>query len=265
MSEAMRSTNFSRIASRYDETRDLPAEVLVEAYRRLENASVLSPEMHVLDAGCGTAQTSLPLIRRGYRVTGIDISSPMLGIARAKAGAEARALFILADVQDLPFDHSAFDATVVSKLFMHVGNWRRAIDEIFRVTASGGHLIHIQDHAAFQNSVRRRMGDMADEAGYRDRFVGAQKTREVREYLQSMGVQSCVLDMEGLEWQKRMSFDQALRELREHLFAEFWGIPDEAYGRLISQVEAWARAQSPDLSAVEILSYGLRVDIYKVS
>ena len=38
----------------------------------------------VLDVGCGTANHMIPLLESGYKVTGVDASSQMLGIAREK-------------------------------------------------------------------------------------------------------------------------------------------------------------------------------------
>jgi len=41
----------------------------------------------VLDVACGTGNSTLPFARRGYRTVGVDSSSAMLAIARAKAAA----------------------------------------------------------------------------------------------------------------------------------------------------------------------------------
>lgn len=38
-----------------------------------------------VDLGCGTGNTLFPLARRGYRVTGVDISPQMIALARRKA------------------------------------------------------------------------------------------------------------------------------------------------------------------------------------
>jgi 2-polyprenyl-3-methyl-5-hydroxy-6-metoxy-1,4-benzoquinol methylase len=38
----------------------------------------------VLEVGCGTGNISLELARRGARVVGLDLSGPMLALARAK-------------------------------------------------------------------------------------------------------------------------------------------------------------------------------------
>ncbi|MGB2698060.1 MAG: class I SAM-dependent methyltransferase [Candidatus Zixiibacteriota bacterium] len=46
----------------------------------------LPPGNHILDVGCGTGRHSVELAKRGYRVTGVDISSGMLSEARKAAG-----------------------------------------------------------------------------------------------------------------------------------------------------------------------------------
>lgn len=64
----------------------------------------------VLDVGCGTGRTTIELARRvgtGGRVTGVDLSGLLLGMARGAAGRSGvtNATFVQADAQDLPADH----------------------------------------------------------------------------------------------------------------------------------------------------------------
>ncbi len=47
----------------------------------------LSPGASILDVGCGTGRHAIELARRGYAVTGLDLSSEMLARARAAAAA----------------------------------------------------------------------------------------------------------------------------------------------------------------------------------
>ena len=54
----------------------------------------------LLDVGCGTGKSFLPMLERGWEVTACDISPSMLALAQAKAGAAAR--LSVADMRELP-------------------------------------------------------------------------------------------------------------------------------------------------------------------
>lgn len=54
----------------------------------------------LLDVGCGTGLSFVPMLARGWRVTGCDISPEMLERARAKAGPEVE--LAVADMRELP-------------------------------------------------------------------------------------------------------------------------------------------------------------------
>jgi SAM-dependent methyltransferase len=72
----------------------------------------LPPGASVLDVGCGTGRHSIELARRGYRVTGIDISEGMLSRAREKADAEGLEVrWIRGDACDFTFEDK-FDAAL---------------------------------------------------------------------------------------------------------------------------------------------------------
>jgi SAM-dependent methyltransferase len=54
----------------------------------------------LLDVGCGTGKSYLPMIERGWEVTACDISPAMLELARAKSGGAAQ--LSVADMRTLP-------------------------------------------------------------------------------------------------------------------------------------------------------------------
>ena len=54
----------------------------------------------VLDVGCGTGKSVVPLLRRGFAVTGVDRSAGMLEVARARLGDDVE--LVRADMRELP-------------------------------------------------------------------------------------------------------------------------------------------------------------------
>jgi len=69
--------------------------------------------LKILDVGCGTGRHSIELTRRGYGVTGIDLSEAQLGRAREKAGKLGLDIqFQKHDARTLPFEHE-FDVAIM--------------------------------------------------------------------------------------------------------------------------------------------------------
>lgn len=69
--------------------------------------------LRILDVGCGTGRHSIELTKRGYSVTGIDLSGAMLLKAREKAMAAGLSIdFRKHDAGNLPFDRE-FDLAIM--------------------------------------------------------------------------------------------------------------------------------------------------------
>jgi SAM-dependent methyltransferase len=61
-------------------------------------------QVRILDIGCGTGRHSIELAKRGYRITGIDLSDSLLKRAKEKAtGQKVKTDFQKCDARDLPF------------------------------------------------------------------------------------------------------------------------------------------------------------------
>ncbi|GAB2694703.1 class I SAM-dependent methyltransferase [Paenibacillus thermoaerophilus] len=94
----------------------------------------------VLDLCCGMGRHSLALAEMGYKVTGVDLSEPLLAEARA-ADAEGRVRWHRGDMRDVPLE-GGFDAVV--NLFTSFGYFdtdeenRRVLEEISRLLQPGG-------------------------------------------------------------------------------------------------------------------------------
>jgi len=69
--------------------------------------------LNILDVGCGTGRHAIELAKRGYRVTGIDLSENLLQKAREKANAASVEVeFERHDARNLPFNNQ-FDAAIM--------------------------------------------------------------------------------------------------------------------------------------------------------
>lgn len=104
---------------------------------------------HILDIGCGCGQTSLELARRvgpEGRVLGVDISTPMLEIARQRAAAEnagAHLAFLEADAQTHDFGAGSFDAAFSRFGVMFFEDPAAAFANIVRALKPGGRLAFV--------------------------------------------------------------------------------------------------------------------------
>jgi len=68
---------------------------------------------HILDIGCGTGRHAIELARRGYKVTGVDLSISQLQRAKEKAGdANVEIEFIQRDARELEFENK-FDMAIM--------------------------------------------------------------------------------------------------------------------------------------------------------
>jgi ubiquinone/menaquinone biosynthesis C-methylase UbiE len=108
--------------------------------RAVEAAGVTGDDV-VLDVACGNGNATIPAAKTGAKVTGIDITAPLLEAgkaAAAEAGVDIE--WIEGDAQKLPFDDGSFD--VVTSVFgcMFVPDQRAEAQEMARVLKPGGRM-----------------------------------------------------------------------------------------------------------------------------
>ncbi len=91
---------------------------------------------HVLDVATGTGLVAAELVRRGFRVTGVDQSPEMLASARRRFG--ERVELVEASAEALPFDDASFDHLTVTYLLRYVEDPAATLVELARVVRPGG-------------------------------------------------------------------------------------------------------------------------------
>lgn len=119
--------------------------------RRLAVAAVNAlPGTAVLEAGVGTG-LALPHYAPGKRVTGIDLSSDMLALARRRVARErigTVAALLEADAEATGFADGQFDIAVAMFVASVVPHPRLLLAEMRRVVRPGGTLLFVNHFAA---------------------------------------------------------------------------------------------------------------------
>ncbi len=259
------TSDYTPVAAHYEKTRNMPEALLDECFQRIIDLAGLDRSGEILDAGCGTGQLSIPLIRAGFSVTGIDVSRAMLDIARSKTEPRDRANFIVSDVRSMEFPTGTFTAVMASKLFQHVGNWESAVDEIIRVTKDSGLFIHISDKGAFGNAVRLKFAERAKARGYLNPYRGIRDRSLLAVYLRGRGAEQIAIDTNDLAWTKQIKHADAFGHLRLKLHSEFWGIPDHDYLPILEEVQDWIDTQPHADDTTDELRPHLALDLFRIN
>ena len=111
--------------------------------------------LHVLDAMCGSGQTTEYLLAHGANVTGLDISNEVIEQFHTRwtnAHAVNRSLL------DSGLPDNSFDCVVVVGGLHHIHpNVKRAVTELHRVLKPGGHLCFMEPHSGSLPDLVRRV------------------------------------------------------------------------------------------------------------
>jgi SAM-dependent methyltransferase len=105
---------------------------------QIERLLQLHPARRILDLPCGQGRHAIELARRGYEVTGVDLSAYMLGVARERAEAAGlRVRWLVGDMRE-PLPGETFD--LVLNLFTSFGYFADDADDRRVVRAAGSML-----------------------------------------------------------------------------------------------------------------------------
>lgn len=104
----------------------------------LAETDLLRPEDRILEVGCGTGSLTAELSRKGYDITGTDISREAI-----KYGLEKYAdiKLMVQPAEDLDFEDGAFDAVLSFDLFEHIAAIDKHISEVRRVLRPSGYYL----------------------------------------------------------------------------------------------------------------------------
>jgi demethylmenaquinone methyltransferase/2-methoxy-6-polyprenyl-1,4-benzoquinol methylase len=127
---------FAPIGPSYDRVGALLSFGQDPRWRRFLVSRLPPDEGRVLDVATGTGLVAAELVRRGFRVTGVDQSPEMLAGARHRF--HGRVELVEASAESLPFADGAFDHLTVTYLLRYVDDPGATLAELARVVRPGG-------------------------------------------------------------------------------------------------------------------------------
>ena len=154
---------------------DLAFGGITEAGRKHVVKIINRRKGRVLEVGVGTG-LSLPDYSWTNRLTGVDLSAPMLRRAKARA-AEHRLTNVdglaVMDAQHLGFQDGIFDVVVAQYVITAVPDPEATLDEFARVLKPGGEIIlvnHLGAEAGLRASFEQWFAPMARRLGWQPEF-----------------------------------------------------------------------------------------------
>ena len=94
-----------------------------------------APGRRTLEVGCGEGRVSRDLVKRGHRMTAVDVVETLIRLAK---DADEQSSYIRADAAALPFADESFDLVVFYNTLMDIDEMEQSVVEAARVLRHGG-------------------------------------------------------------------------------------------------------------------------------
>ncbi|HTP08903.1 MAG TPA: methyltransferase domain-containing protein [Anaerolineae bacterium] len=237
MTKASRS--FDRAADYYDQTRELPEPIATHGIPAL--LQYIAPHGKILDVGTGTGRISVPLLRLGADVIGVDLSLNMMGKLREKY---STAHLAQADASRLPFATQRFDAVLTTHVMHLIGPWREALREYRRVLKPGGVYIDStqwHDNTSLLRRIRDHWRELVEAQGAQWRRPGAQSPEEITAELQALGAR--VEEVEVLRYYSTSTPREVLEAIHSRVCSDAWDVPDHVFETTYKEITVWTKQE----------------------
>ena len=244
----MKSVSFDRAAGIYDATRGFPpgiGELVADA--ALE---IIGARAQVLEVGIGTGRIARPLLARGMRITGVDLSRQMMGRLLETLPPDApRPILIEGDAASLSLADSTFDAVISVHVFHLIADWRAALAETRRVLRPHGVFLSGYDwrpEDAPGTALLKKWRAIVSESGYQGDGPGARDFEDVKAALVEMGA---TLEERAVgEWTRTRTLTQHIETIEHRTWSSTWAVPDDFFPRCLAELREWAIAKYGSLN-----------------
>ena len=236
---------FDRVVGEYERTRFLPSPIATRLARWI--AAGVPADAWLLDAGSGTGRLGRALAERHQRTVGVDLSRGMLAEAQRLTSVPLH--LAQGDITALPFGDETFAAVLSVHVLHLIPDWRRAVDELWRVVAPQGRLI-LGFEERTPTEVLERYLESAHRQGVLPPHPGAAAS-ELSVCLESLGG--------GVRWhrpwQMSWQFDRPVAEtldaLERRTYSRLWSVAPDAHESLLTATRRFASERFGDEDAAE--------------
>ncbi|MGB3787775.1 MAG: class I SAM-dependent methyltransferase [Phormidesmis sp.] len=243
---------YDKIASIYDQTRWMTTAVAEDVATVILNLVQATPTTSFLEPGIGTGLNVLPLVQRGYSVTGIDISSQMLDQFRQKlTGSPANLTLIHADSSQLPLADQSFDVVLTVHMVHTVADWKVFLDEIDRVLKPNGFYLNAQwitppARKKFEEQFKAIASKYEQPKPSNQKDTSVKKI-DVEAYCREKGYQSTYLV--AREWMVTDTVDELIKCFKLKPYGLCWRMSDDTFNLVMSELEEFCHTHYGSLQS----------------
>ena len=232
---------YDLIAQNYDHTRWLTEPIAEEVADFMVNLVEANPETSFLEAGVGTGVNVLPLVKRGYVVTGIDVSQEMLNQFLQKLPeVQSNLNLVCADASQLDFPDRSFDVVLTVHMIHTVANWQKFLDDIDRVLKPNGFYLNAQcitppARMEFESYFRAILAKYEAQDSQPEPKPIAKINIDIDQYFLNKGYQSNYLIAK--EWKVSNTVRELLSFFKLRAYGFCWRVSEEILEKAISEFE----------------------------
>ncbi|PIG94276.1 class I SAM-dependent methyltransferase [Gloeocapsopsis sp. IPPAS B-1203] len=265
----MKRTYYDNIAQIYDQTRWLTPSVAEEVVDFIINLTGATFETSFLEPGVGTGLNVLPLVKRGYSVTGIDVSEAMLAQFRQKLyEIHTNLNLIHADASQLSFPDNSFDVVLTVHMLHGIGNWKAFLDDITRVLKPGGFYLNCQwitpparkEFEAYYLSILAKYENSQQEVKSVNTAI---EKLDVEGYFNSKGYTSKYFIAK--EWEVSNTVEELLDYFKLRAYGLCWLDSDEIFYNVMNKFEAFCIQHYGSLKTVVSSPAKFEIWAYRIS
>ena len=236
----MESISFDTIAPVYDATRITDEVSFKAALDYIVERFPPGKYPKLFEPGIGTGRIGIPLAERCYNVTGADISVEMLKILESKLKTRKPSLpvtFIHKDITALPFHDASFDLAVAVHIFHLIPQWKKAVNEVFRILRPGAPLILMFTSSSVEaQAIKDRYREIAAEFGCSTRPVGANSVNDLPDYLAGLGRRIEHIRGRWI-WRQHVRIDKNVAGLKAGYYSSSKLVPVDMHLKIMDRIE----------------------------